>query len=299
MGPVLKGYLQLTRPANLPTAAADILAGLAIAGLVSSLGQEPSASNLLLDCLFLICASVLLYAGGVVLNDYFDAEIDRLERPERPIPSGLIKPGSAAFFGFSLLFLGVVFAFLVGTLSGVIALVLACSIVLYDAVSNKNVFFGPLNMGICRGLNLILGISVMGSIAQWKLAIIPLIYIFAITLISRGEVHGNNRKHLIWAGILYAIVVFGVLINVPNQLTDAWQVLPFLGLFAFSVYLPLFRAYRNNSAELIRKAVISGVLGLVILDASWAAGFGVWWYGLLVLLLLPLSMALSKLFAVT
>ncbi|MEM7379755.1 MAG: UbiA-like protein EboC, partial [Bacteroidota bacterium] len=273
MGPVLKGYLQLTRPANLPTAAADILAGLAIAGVISALEQLPNTSDLYLNCLLLVCASVFLYAGGVVLNDYFDREIDKLERPERPIPSGLIEAGSAALFGFSLLLLGVIFAFITSTLSGVIALILALSIVLYDAISNKNVFFGPLNMGICRGLNLILGISVLGSIVPWKLALIPLIYIFAITLISRGEVHGNNRNHLIWAGILYAIVVFGVLISVPNQLTDSWEVLPFLGLFAFTIYRPLFRAYKNNSAELIKKAVISGVLGLVILDASWAAGF--------------------------
>ena len=77
----LKGYLRLCRPANLPTAMADVIAGLAIAGAFSF--DEPKLDTFqVLDLLTLIFASVFLYAGGVVLNDVFDVEIDRVERPE-------------------------------------------------------------------------------------------------------------------------------------------------------------------------------------------------------------------------
>ncbi len=65
------------------------------------------------------------------------------------------------------------------------------------------------------------------------------------------------------------------------------------------VYKPLIQAYHLNSPERIKKAVIAGVLSLIVLDAALAVGFSVWWYGLLLLLLLPLSIFLSKLFAVT
>ncbi|MGF1558237.1 MAG: ubiquinone biosynthesis protein UbiA, partial [Flavobacteriaceae bacterium] len=61
----------------------------------------------------------------------------------------------------------------------------------------------------------------------------------------------------------------------------------------------LISAYRLNSPGNIKKAVVAGVLSLIVLDASLAAGFSFWWYGLLMLLLLPLSVFLSKLFAVT
>ena len=292
MNSILRGYLQLMRPANLPTAAADIFAGAALAGILT-------VSSPMLPLLLLVFASVFLYAGGVVLNDVFDLSIDKIERPERPIPSGLIPLKYAAFFGVFLLLIGIFLAFLVDQLSGVVALALAASIVLYDGFSKKYDFLGPLNMGLCRGLNLILGLSVLGVLNTWWYAIIPLVYIFAITLISRGEVHGNNKKHIIRAGVLYATVISAVVTIVITETSNFWQTLPFLLLFAFLVFKPLLEAYRLNSPERIKKAVIAGVLSLIVLDAALAAGFSEWWYGLLLLLLLPLSMFLSKLFAVT
>lgn len=296
MSTVLKGYLRLARPANLPTATADILAGIAIAGVLSNdfIGVE-----IVYKILFLVFASVFLYAGGVVLNDVFDLDLDKVERPERPIPSGLIPVKSAALYGALLLILGIVLAFFSGSLSGIISAILAFFILLYDAFSKKDSFLGPLNMGLCRGLNLILGMSILGGAAQWWYAAIPLVYIFAITVISRGEVHGNNKNHIIWAGVLYILVILAVVTIVMFKTDNILQVIPFLALFAFLVFRPLVHAYRLNSPENIKKAVIAGVLSLIVLDASLAVGFSVWWYGLLLLLLLPLSILLSKLFAVT
>ncbi len=296
MNPVLKGYLRLTRPANLPTAAADILAGVAIAGVLSNYGTSFESG---LAVTYLICASVFLYAGGVVLNDVFDFELDKIERPERPIPSGLIPIKSATFFGFILLIIGVLIAFFLHRLSGFIALALSFSIVFYDSYSKKHAFLGPLNMGLCRGLNLILGISVLGQLDNWWYAAIPLVYIYAITLISRGEVHGNNKGHIIWAGVLYAVVILAVLTMTLSKTGHLLQTIPFLVLFAYLVFKPLIKAHRLNSPGNIKKAVIAGVLCLIVLDAAVAVGFSVWWFGLLVLLLLPLSVFLSKLFEVT
>ncbi|WP_422079468.1 UbiA-like protein EboC [Ulvibacterium sp.] len=296
MRTILKGYLRLARPANLPTAAADILAGIAIAGVLSN---DLVGFEVISKMIFLVFASVFLYAGGVVLNDVFDLDLDKVERPERPIPSGLIPLRSAAIYGVVLLILGIGLAFFSGRVSGVISVVLAFFIVLYDAFSKKDGFLGPMNMGLCRGLNLILGMSIMGGAAQWWYAIIPLVYIFAITVISRGEVHGNNKNHIIWAGVLYNLVILAVITLIMSQTDNILQAVPFLALFAFLVFRPLIRAYRINSPENIKKAVIAGVLSLIVLDASLAVGFSVWWYGLLLLLLLPLSIFLSKLFAVT
>ncbi len=296
MNAILKSYLRLARPANLPTAAADIFAGVAIAGFLAA----PTLASLSVVLIaFLVFASVFLYAGGVVLNDVFDYKLDSIERPERPIPSGLIPLKSAALFGSVLLLIGVILAFCVNHLSGYTAIALSIFIVLYDGFSKKYGFLGPLNMGFCRSLNLLLGMSILGGIVNWWLAIIPLVYIFAITLISRGEVHGNNKNHIIWAGILYALVIFGVVSVVLLETDQILQTIPFLMLFAFLIFKPLIGAYRSNSPSNIKKAVIAGVLSLIVLDAALATGFSIWWYGLLILLLLPLSMLLSKLFAVT
>ncbi|WP_416445904.1 UbiA-like protein EboC [Leeuwenhoekiella sp. A16] len=296
MNPVLKGYLRLTRPANLPTAAADVIAGIAIAGLFI----EPDTFYVLInEVIALVLASVCLYAGGVVLNDFFDYELDVVERPERPIPSGLIKLKNAAILGGFLLFLGVFLAFFVNALCGFIALALAIAILLYDKFAKHNAFLGPVNMGVCRGLNLLLGIAILGELNHWYFSIIPILYIAAITLISRGEVHGDNKKHIILAGLLYAVVICaitGLFLSHDHNILPA---IPFIILFAIMIYRPLIAAYKENSPQNIKKAVIAGVLSLIILDASVAVGFSQWWLGIAVLLLLPLSMLLSRLFAVT
>ncbi|MGB6150419.1 MAG: UbiA-like protein EboC, partial [Pricia sp.] len=251
------------------------------------------------DIGYLVFASVFLYAGGVILNDVFDYKIDALERPERPIPSGLISLTSATIYGSIMLSIGLVLAFLVNVLSGYIAIGLAAAILLYDGIAKKYDFFGPLSMGVCRGINLILGMSILGTLGYWWMAAIPIVYIFAITLISRGEVHGANKNHIVLAGVLYATVIFAVLSLAFLYTDNTLFPLLFLGLFAILVFRPLIKAHSENSPENIKKAVMAGVLSLVVLDASIAVTFSTWWYGLLILALLPVSKALSKLFAVT
>ncbi|MCG2461855.1 UbiA-like protein EboC [Flavobacteriaceae bacterium F89] len=294
-----KAYAQLARPANLPTAAADILAGAAIAGTFI-LNDQGKMGELQIDSLLLLVASSLfLYAAGVILNDVFDFKLDQIERPERPIPSGMVSLRSAAIYGAILLLLGILLAFLVNSLSGIVALLLAVSILFYDAIAKQHSIFGPLNMGVCRGLNLLLGISILGTLPYWWFAFVPIVYIASITLISRGEVHGNNKKHIIFAAVLYAVVILLVLGLLYLGDRNLGRVLPFLAIFAIAVFLPLFKAYRENSPENIKKAVVAGVLSVILLDSAIAVGFSHWWIGVLMILLLPLSLGLSRLFAVT
>ncbi|MGD1945246.1 MAG: UbiA-like protein EboC [Croceivirga sp.] len=292
MNSVFKGYLQLCRPPNLPTAAADILAGITITGFFSD-------SCKIVDVLSLVFASIFLYAGGVVLNDVFDYELDKKERPERPIPSGLIKLKNASLFGFTLLGIGIIFTVFVNILSILLALLLALAIIIYDAASKRNTFFGPLNMGICRGLNLLLGISITGVLEQWYYGLIPVVFIFAVTLISRGEVHGNNKQNLIFSAFLYVMVILGVILLNQNHKNLDNSYFVFLLLFALMVFVPLMGAYQNNRPDTIKKAVKAGVLSLVVLDAAIATAFAGWSIGLMILILLPLSILLSKTFAVT
>eukprot|EP01041_Mallomonas_annulata_P029156 gene29156-51100_t len=79
----LKAYLQLTRPANIITAIADILAGVTIATFSFSI-EDINPTKVVFLCL----STIGLYGGGIVFNDIFDLELDKIERPERVIPSG-------------------------------------------------------------------------------------------------------------------------------------------------------------------------------------------------------------------
>ncbi|WP_031426603.1 UbiA-like protein EboC [Flavimarina sp. Hel_I_48] len=296
MNPALQGYLRLARPANLPTAAADILTGAAVAGLFTSL---PHNETIWYDFVALVFSSVFLYAGGVVFNDFFDYRIDQLERPERPLPSGVVSLKAAAIFGGVLMLLGILLAFYANFIAGAIALVLALAILTYDAFSKKSAFFGPLNMGLCRSLNLLLGMALLVKFGYWPIVFTPLIYIGAITMISQGEVHGNNKRSVAFAGVLYLFVLLGILAATFFWELQTLQALPFLLVFAFLIFKPLYEAYRENSPKNIKKAVKAGVIALIVMDACIAVAFSEWWVGLLVLLLLPLSIGMSKLFAVT
>jgi len=295
----LLGFARLARPANLPTAAADILAGIAIALYLSNIDVLGFLTKQSGDVLLLVFSSVALYAGGVVFNDVFDAALDAVERPERAIPSGLVPKREAIYFGTILMLIGITLAFKCTILSGLISVALTIAILTYDGYFKQFGFAGPLNMGICRGLNLLMGMSILGTLTNWYITLVPVVYIFAITLISRGEVHGNNKKHIVWAGILYAIVILSITLIVMQQKDSIVVLLPFLFLFGYLIYKPLLQAYKENSPKNIKKAVMGGVLSLVVMNACWVAGFSNWYLALAVLLLLPISMLLSKLFAVT
>ena len=296
----IRAFLELARPANVITAFADILAGFAAAGAMVGLlfGQGSAPVG---DLVFLLLATAGLYAGGVVFNDVFDADLDAKERPERPIPSGRTTRTQAAAFGSALLVAGIAAAACVGLPSFFIAVAVACSALGYDAAGKHHAVAGPIIMGLCRGGNLLLGASAVPGMpaALWFLALVPVAYVGAIVVISRGEVHGSGKRPIKFAILVAGVVcaaLFALGFRPDYRLLDA---LPFLLFFAFLVFPSFRRAAADPSPTCIRRAVKAGVLALVALDATLAAGFGTWIAGLIVLALLPLSILVARRFAVT
>jgi 4-hydroxybenzoate polyprenyltransferase len=290
-------YLQMMRPANIVTAWADILVGFGAAGLVhGGMGAID-----FLPLFWLLLATTGLYGGGVVFNDVFDAELDAIERPERPIPSGHASLNRSIFLGASLLLFGIVAAAQVSVLSAKIAVVVAFSALLYDAIGKHHPVFGPVNMGLCRGGNWLLGLSVAPAmlLQHGVIALVPIIYIAAITMVSRGEVNGGDRKTG-WAAIGILLVLTAGLggIGFLPGFNLVWLV-PFAIVWLALVLPQFFQAAQNPSAEVIRLAVRSGVIALIALDSAIASGSSGWIYGCLVLALLPISRLLAKQFAVT
>jgi 4-hydroxybenzoate polyprenyltransferase len=288
------GFLRLTRPANIVTAVADILAGVAISGYFASGGAHPG------PVLWLMLATVGLYGGGVVFNDVFDADLDRVERPERPIPSGLITSQAATILALSLLAVGIAAAFMVSVVSAAIATATAVAAVVYDKWGKHHSILGPLNMGLCRGLNLLLGISIIiGQLnVYWYLGLVPVMYIAAVTMISRGEVHGSSRIVLFVSAALYAVVMATIL-AIASRSGHGWPTLLFVAAWAGMVFTPLLKAMRTPQGPLIGRAVKAGVIALILMNASWAAAFGVFPVALIIVALLPLSILLARIFAVT
>src|SRR5262249_18338698 len=147
------------------TAAADSLAGwLIAAGTFAHPGRWVPV----------VIASMLIYAGGIALNDIFDVEEDTLERPGRPLASGRVSMRFALVLAYLALGLGLMMAAVGMALANLgpslaVAPCLVACVVAYDG-GIKHAAVGPLFMGLCRGLNLFMGMALMptyGGPAGW------------------------------------------------------------------------------------------------------------------------------------
>jgi 4-hydroxybenzoate polyprenyltransferase len=286
-------YAQLVRLPNAFTALADIALGAWASG-------ELRARWGVFVCLLI--ASTCLYWAGMVWNDYFDLAQDRKERPMRPLPSGRVTPRTAAFLGAGLMLAGLIFAALAGLLgperhwlSLSLAVALVAAIFAYDGWL-KRTWAGPLAMGLCRFLNILLGLSILG---HWPpawgflLALVVGVYIAGVTWFARTEARVSSRQMLLAAaGVILASLVLAL--TVPALAQESAPGLrpsvlfPYL-LVAFAFYLALavVPALRQPMPDRVQPAIKRAVLGLVLLDALLASALVGTLGLLLALLLLP------------
>lgn len=294
----LFSILQLMRPANIVTAIADIFSGIAIAGfLVPDLWEQ----EILISIFLLILATIGLYSGGIVFNDVFDIEQDKISRPERVIPSGRVSLKEAKILGSTLFLMAIIAAFMVSNLSGIIAVVTMLLALLYDKFSKHQKILGPINMGMCRGANLILGMSINQELPTdyWYIGILPVVFIAAITLTAQKETKGKNKLAIIVAMFLDFSIVGGFILMSNYLNLSLKNTFIFLLLWLGINVTAKIRAVVNNEPKLIKNAVKMGILSLIPLNASYTAGFSSVYMALFVMCLLPLSMYLAKKFPVT
>jgi 4-hydroxybenzoate polyprenyltransferase len=278
----------------LPSAFADICLGALAAGALPK-HWLPFA--------FLLLASGCLYCAGMVWNDFFDVEQDRRERPGRPIASGQVSPREAALFGGALLLAGVLLACLGGMaqdkptwLSAIVALFLVAAIFLYDGWL-KRIPLGPLGMGLCRFLNVLLGLSAAGgsfSSVGLHLAFVVGLYIVGVTWLARTEARTSNQKQLTGAAcVMLAALLVGLALAGRLEAGTPSPLFPYLlVVLGFVVGLPVHEATRRPTPERVQAAVKRSLLGLVLLDAVLATAF-VGTAGLVLLVLLAPALYLN------
>jgi len=186
---LLKQYAALTRISNLPTCWTNVLTGSAIGSMAAS---SPVA---ILPVIILSVIISLFYMAGMALNDLVDLNIDRQQRPDRPIASGRISPRSVLFF-IILLFvtaIGLTLIFFWHCIYFV--LVLTAAIILYD-ITHKRFALSVIFMALCRALIYVISAYAVfggGSNAKefWTSTAISsavlALYIAFMTIIARSE----------------------------------------------------------------------------------------------------------------
>ncbi len=271
-------WLRIVRIPNLATAAADALAGyLLIAGL-RDLAWPPAA------CGLAVAAIVALYAAGIVFNDVCDAELDRRERPERPLPSGAIDPRAAVIAAGGLMVAGLILAggasYQAASPWPVAAAgILAGCIWLYDRHA-KGTPLGPMVMGTCRSLAWLVGMTAAGgpnAIHEWLVPAGMGLYVAGITLYARDEAGLSRRSTLalgsivMTAGLVLAAgfvwlsgresIELAVGARMP---VSTWFVM--WGMIATSILARVIIGIGHPQPSRIRFAVGNSIMSIITLD---------------------------------
>jgi 4-hydroxybenzoate polyprenyltransferase len=249
-------YLRLGRVSNLPTVWSNTLAGVWLAS-----GSPRHVVPLAL-------AMSAFYVGGMYLNDWFDRGVDARERPERPIPAGVVPAARVLAIGAGLLVAGVVGTAAVSSAAILPAVGLAGAIVLYDAWHKGNPL-SPLLMGLCRVLVYVTCALAASGGAR---AVLPgaaclLAYLVGLTYTAKHE----NRPLLARSWPLLGLAA--PLAHTLPGLAASW-----LTQLAFAALLVwIFRCLavlRSDAAGRIPRTVTGLIAGIALVDALLLARAG-------------------------
>jgi len=132
-----------------------VLAGIAV--LVGMIVAVASSDIMLHQAAFAFAVAVLVCAGGNATNDYCDREIDRINRPERPIPSGRLKVRDALLIGGVLFIIGILLSILLGVPCIILAVVNSVVLAFYAAELKRLGLVGNLIVGYLAGSTFLFG----------------------------------------------------------------------------------------------------------------------------------------------
>jgi UbiA prenyltransferase family len=292
----------------------DVLVGAAASGQVGRAGRTAG----------LVASSSCLYLAGMALNDYADREVDAVERPGRPIPSGRVSPAFALGLAGALTAAGAGLAVAADgrRALGVVA-PLAAAIWGYDLVL-KSGPAGVATMAACRGLDVMMGSGASGAARALPAAAVVTAHIGVVTTVSRQEMTGGDatvakRALAATAALAGAAALVGARAGAspsgrrrraplarfagrgrPPALSPARLAgLGLVGAYAATVGRAHADAIRDPSPARLQKAVGTGIMGLMPLEAGLLAGAGSLVPAAGVAALWPLARAAAKRRAVT
>ncbi|MBN2415760.1 geranylgeranylglycerol-phosphate geranylgeranyltransferase [bacterium] len=149
----MNAYIQLTRPVNLLIALFSVFAGGLLTGTV-----EPLAG------LLAACASAMLVmAGANAINDCFDIEIDRINKPSRPLPAGRLSLKGARNFALGLFAAGIAVSLFINIATVITAVTASVVLYWYSARFKRMMILGNLTVGVITGMAFVYGGMAVGG----------------------------------------------------------------------------------------------------------------------------------------
>lgn len=169
---VARGLLELTRPGNAIAAGILTVTGTFVAGGSFGETQVITAS---------IIATVFATAAGNAINDYFDRDIDEINRPDRPIPRGAVSPRGAATYAGALFLGAVVAALMLPPLAIAIAVINLLALLAYTELFKGTPGIGNVVVAYLTGSTFLFGGAAVGR--PWDAVV--LFVLAALATLSR------------------------------------------------------------------------------------------------------------------
>lgn len=151
----LQGALTITRPGNALAAGLLTFIGTFVAG-------DPTAAA----AGAAVLATILATGAGMAINDYIDRDIDAINRPERPIPSGVISARWALWQSILLFFIAVALALTLPPLAIGIAAINLVALVSYTSLFKQLPGVGNLVVALLSGSTFLFGGAAVGNISE-------------------------------------------------------------------------------------------------------------------------------------
>lgn len=145
------------------------MVGASLSGTIHPLGK-----------IVLACVSgSLIMAGGNAINDYFDVEIDRVNKPFRPLPSSVLAAKGALSFAIILFALGVFLSIFIFPSAILVAVITSIGLFFYSAKLKQTVFLGNIAVSLFSASAFIYGGIAVG---RWQEALVPAGFAFLFHL---------------------------------------------------------------------------------------------------------------------
>jgi 4-hydroxybenzoate polyprenyltransferase len=213
----------------------------------------------------------LYYMAGMALNDLMDLKIDQQQRPDRPIASGRISPGSALVFIILLFNTATVLLLIYFPHCVYLAVLLTAMIILYD-ITHKHFACSIIFMASCRALIYVISAYAVfdgGTREFWTNTAISstilALYIAFITIIARSENKQqiDNRRWLSIAIILLVPAVF--------TLSEAKSFYPYIVAFILLIVLSRAAVFVFGNPPRIKQGVLTWLACICLLDCLFLA----------------------------
>lgn len=226
-----RGIVQLIRPINCTMMGFAVFVGVILA-------NPSSFTSFLLNIFYGFCTGFSLTGAAMIINDYYDREIDAVNEPTRPIPIGLISTNEALSLFILISLIGFIFAFFTSVLCLIVSIISWIIVITYVTFGKKTGLFGNFLVSICVGIPFIYGSLIVFDEVMYSVIIFALMAFLSNTgrEITKGivDIEGDKKEGIGTIAVKYGskfAAISAVLFFVTAVLLTPIPV--FLGLVSF------------------------------------------------------------------